>query len=60
MGVSITKQLYCCCGNIVIVVQKFHKVYSDEETVEFKNINVVLPGGRVVLPDFNFSLKYSL
>ena len=37
--------------------KKFIEVDSDEETVEFRNINEVLPGGKVILSDFNFSLK---
>ncbi|MCQ2535810.1 MAG: ABC transporter ATP-binding protein/permease [Lachnospiraceae bacterium] len=37
--------------------QKFNEVPSNNEEVTFKNINVVLPGDRVILPDFNFNLK---
>lgn len=37
--------------------ENFREVDSDEETVEFKNIKEVLPGGKVILSDFNFSLN---
>ena len=47
-------------GNIEAVEnlpEKFSEVYSDEETVEFKHIKVLLPDGNVIFPDFNFTLK---
>lgn len=37
--------------------EKFNEVNAADETVEFKNVNVMLPNGKVILPDFNFSLK---
>ena len=37
--------------------EKFREVNSDEEIVEFRNIKEVLPGGKVILSDFNYSLK---